>query len=304
VATPNWALAAKKRRLTERARILTEIRAFFVADNFLEVETPYHIPSNAPEPYIDPQPCGNWALHTSPELCMKRLLAAGYERIFQLCHCWRAEEHGSKHLPEFTMLEWYRSNCDYRQLMQDCENLLTVLAANKNITYQGQQIDITPPFEQLTLKQAFINYAPLSLQQAINNNCFEEIYDRHVEPKLGNTKPTIIYDFPVSMASLAQVKKGDPLHAERFELYVAGLELANAFSELTDPEEQRRRFNADEQQRRSAGKAPYPLPEPFLRELDNMPPSSGIALGIDRLVMLLTDADDIQQVVTFCPQDL
>lgn len=301
---PNWSLMAKRQRLTSRARILAEIRAFFVSNEFLEVETPQRIPANAPELYIDPLPSEHWVLHTSPELCMKRLLAAGYPLIFQLCHCWRNGERGSKHLPEFTLLEWYRSHSDYRQLMSDCEHLLARLVPSGILNYQGQQIDITPPFERITLAQAFQNYAPLSLHQAMEQNCFEEYYAQYVEPQLGRNKPTILYDFPAGMAALARLKPTEPQHAERFELYIAGVELGNAFSELSDANEQRQRFEKEEQLRRNNGKQPYPLPEPFLRELSNMPAAAGIALGIDRLVMLLTDAQTIDEVVAFTPEEL
>jgi lysyl-tRNA synthetase class 2 len=304
MADPNWGLAHKKTRLQTRARILSEIRAFFVAHDFLEVETPQRIPCNAPELYIDPQTSDTWALQTSPELCMKRLLAAGYSQIFQLCHCWRAAERGRKHLPEFTMLEWYRSNCDYQQLMVDCEQLINTLVPTQQLSYQGQHLDLSPPFEKITLEQAFTSYAPSSLAQALKDNCFEELYTEHVEPQLGRIKPSIIYDFPISMAALARPKADNPAYAERFELYVAGIEIANAFSELTDQQEQRQRFEHEEQQRRANGKQPYSLPEAFLHELANLPPAAGIALGVDRLIMLLTDADDIAQVVAFCPEDL
>lgn len=301
---PNWGLLAKKDRLTQRARILAEIRAFFVGENFLEVETPQRIPCNAPEQHINPQPCGDWVLHTSPELCMKRLLAAGYDKIFQLCHCWRADERGSRHLPEFTMLEWYRANSNYSQLMHDCENLLSSLVPSTQLRYNNHSIDLSAPFERITLEQAFAHYAPITLQQALDSNSFEEIYSAYVEPQLGIIKPTIIYDFPASMAALARVTADNPLIAERFELYIAGIEVANAFSELTDKIEQRQRFAAEEQQRRDGGLPPYPLPELFLAELEHMPPAAGIALGIDRLVMLLTGADDIRRVVAFTPEEL
>lgn len=304
MAAYNNGLASKQQRLIQRARILSEIRAFFVQHQFLEVETPHRIPCNAPELYIDPISSGDHSLHTSPELCMKRLLAAGYPRIFQLCHCWRSAERGQKHLPEFTMLEWYRAHSDYNELMLDCEGLIRSLVPTRKFIYQGQHIDLNASFERLTLKHAFSRYAPVSLQQAIESDRFEEHYSEHVEPQLGINKPTIIYDFPTSMAALARIKDNDPLHAERFELYIAGVEIANAFSELTDTEEQRLRFTDEEQQRRNLGKPPTELPEPFLTELSAMPPAAGIALGIDRLVMLLTDASAIDQVVAFCPEDL
>jgi len=304
MAVINPVLAAKQQRLIQRARILTEIRAFFIQHQFLEVETPQRIPCNAPELYIDPIASENHSLQTSPELCMKRLLAAGYQRIFQLCHCWRDGERGNKHLPEFTMLEWYRSHSDYTQLMSDCEDLIGTLIPTGKLNYQGQRIDLDSSFERLSLKQAFNNYAPVSLPHAIATNSFEEHYSEYVEPQLGITKPTFIYDFPTSMAALARIKEDDPLHAERFELYIAGVEIANAFSELTDVAEQRHRFTSEEQQRRKLGKPARDLPEPFLNELSAMPPSAGIALGIDRLIMLLTDAESIDQVVAFCPEDL
>lgn len=304
MAEYNNGLASKQQRLIQRARILSEIRAFFTLDHFLEVETPQRIPCNAPELYIDPVASGDHSLHTSPELCMKRLLAAGYPRIFQICHCWRAAERGQKHLPEFTMLEWYRSHSDYTELMLDCEKLIRHLVPSATLVYQNQQIDLTTAFERLTLEQSFDRYAPVSLQQALADDCFEEHYCQYVEPQLGITKPTFIHDFPTSMAALARTKNNDPLHAERFELYIAGVEIANAFSELTDAEEQRQRFTVEEQQRRALGKQPSALPEPFLTELSLMPPSAGIALGIDRLIMLLTDADTIDKVVAFCPEDL
>lgn len=304
MATYNNGLASKQQRLIQRARILSEIRAFFVQHQFLEVETPHRIPCNAPELYIDPIPSGDHYLHTSPELCMKRLLAAGYPLIFQLCHCWRSAERGQKHLPEFTMLEWYRSNSDYTKLMTDCEGLIRHLVPSKTLHYQGEMIDLTAPFERLTLEHAFSLHAPVTLQHAIDSDCFEEHYSQYVEPQLGTTKPTIIYDFPISMAALARIKEDDPQYAERFELYIAGVEIANAFSELTDADEQRQRFTLEEQQRRNLGKPPTELPEPFLNELAAMPLSAGIALGIDRLVMLLTNANAIDEVVAFCPEDL
>ncbi|MBN2645089.1 MAG: EF-P lysine aminoacylase GenX [Desulfuromonadaceae bacterium] len=298
------ALEQKRSRLQARARIFNEIRAFFTCRDFLEVETPHRIPSNAPELHIDAQPSGEQVLHTSPELCMKRLLAAGYPRLFQICHCWRSAERGARHLPEFTLLEWYRAHSDYHSLMDDCERLLTRLIPDTQLHYQGQTIDLTPPFERLTLAEAFARYAPLSLEQALATDQFEELYSDQVEPDLGRGKPTILYGFPASMAALARCCPINPHQAERFELYIAGLELANAFSELTDAAEQRQRFEAEEALRRAQGKPGYPLPEAFLRDLAHMPPAAGIALGLDRLVMLLTDATTIDQVVAFTPEDL
>ncbi|WP_316348934.1 EF-P lysine aminoacylase EpmA [Desulfuromonas acetoxidans] len=304
MSDPNWGLLKKKHRLNERARMMQTIRAFFVAQEFLEVDTPYRIPCNAPEAHIDPVTSGEQVLHTSPELCMKRLLAAGYERIFQLCHCWRAEERGQRHLNEFTMLEWYRAESDYTDLMNDCEQLLRALCPQETLSYQGASITLQDPFERLTLSAAFDRYAPMSLTEAIDNTCFDKIYTQHIEPNLGRHQPTFITHYPADMAALARLCPEDPDHAERFELYIAGMELANAFSELNDPAEQRQRFVAEQALREQMGKAPSPLPEPFLQELEHLPPSAGIALGIDRLAMLLTDSTTIDEVVAFTPEML
>ena len=301
---PNWGLLKKKHRLNERARMMLTIRAFFVENGFLEVDTPYRIPCNAPEAHIDPVTSSDQVLHTSPELCMKRLLAAGYERIFQLCHCWRADERGTRHLSEFTMLEWYRSHADYTDLMDDCEQLLRALCPVRTLSYQGTSISLYEPFERLQLAEAFKRYAPMTFAEAIAKECFDEIYTQHIEPNLGQQRPTFITHFPAEMAALARLCPEDPDYAERFELYIAGMELANAFSELNDPLEQRQRFVAEQALREQMGKAPSFLPEPFLQELEHLPPSAGIALGIDRLIMILTDSATIDEVVAFTPEML
>jgi elongation factor P--(R)-beta-lysine ligase len=298
----NWALAAKRPRLEQRARIVQTIRSFFVMENYLEVETPHRVPGNAPEAYIDAIPCDGWFLHTSPELCMKRLLAAGYPRLFQICRCWRAGERGRRHLPEFAMLEWYIADYDYHYLMTECEALLKVLVPHGLLSYQGQSIDLAPPWERLTVAEAFERYGSLPLAEALATDRFDEIIALEIEPRLGLTRPTFLIEYPGELAALARRHPHRPGVAERFELYIAGLELANAFSELTDPVEQRRRFIAEEAIRQGAGKAPYPVPEKFLRELAAMPEAAGIALGLDRLVMLLTDSETIDEVVAFTPE--
>ncbi|ABA89729.1 translation elongation factor P-lysine lysyltransferase [Syntrophotalea carbinolica DSM 2380] len=298
----NWTLAKKRTRLEQRARIVQTIRSFFVGRDFLEVETPHRIPGNAPEAHIDAVQSDDWFLHTSPELCMKRLLAAGYPQLFQLCRCWRAAERGSRHLPEFTMLEWYAAGCDYHTLMEQCESLLATLLPGGNLTYRGQTIDLTPPWERLTVDEAFDRYGSLSLRQALDEDRFDEIISFEIEPRLGIGKPTFLMEYPAELAALARRHPERPHVAERFELYIAGLELANAFSELTDPVEQRGRFVAEEAMRRDTGKPPYPSPEKFLRELEAMPEAAGIALGVDRLVMLITGAETIDEIVAFTPE--
>ena len=301
---PNWALARKRQTLTERARIIQQIRNFFIHRGYLEVETPHRIPANAPEAHIDIVASGPWALHTSPELAMKRLLAAGYEQLFQLCRVWREGERGQNHLPEFTLLEWYRAGVDYHALMTECMELFFVLVPEGRLSRQGRMIDLSMPWQRLTVSEAFSRYASISLQSALTADSFEEVLTGEVEPHLGRHQPTFLIEYPTSLAALARTKPGEPLVAERFELYIDGLEVANAFSELTDPHEQRSRFEAAEETRRASGKMPYPLPEKFLAELITMPEAAGIALGLDRLIMLLTDSNNINDVVAFTPDDL
>jgi lysyl-tRNA synthetase class 2 len=285
-----------KRNLELRARVLQGIRAFFVARGFLEVETPHRIPANAPEPHIDAVPSGDWYLHTSPELAMKRLLAAGYSRIFQVCRCWREGERGKRHLSEFTMLEWYRACADYRALMEDCEELLGFL---------GFAGGAQPPWPRVSVAEAFRRWAGTAPEKALEAGTFDELVAFRIEPGLAALEtPVFLVDYPAACAALARKKPGRPELAERFELYAGGLELANGFSELTDPAEQRARFEADREARRRSGRDPYPVPEPFLRDLARMPPSAGIALGVDRLVMLLTGAEAIDEVVAFTPEEL
>jgi len=300
----NWALARKRQVLEARALIIQDIRTFFINRGYLETETPHRIPANAPEPHIDAVDSGAWALHTSPELAMKRLLAAGYEQLFQICRVWRDSERGQYHLPEFTLLEWYRSEVDYHALMTECMELLFVLVPAGKLSRQGRTIDLAMPWPQLTVSEAFARYASMTIDEALAAACFEETLTSEVEPHLGKERPVFLTEYPASLAALARAKPGAPQLAERFELYIDGLELANAFSELTDPREQRRRFEADEELRRAGGKRPYPLPEKFLTELAVMPEAAGIALGLDRLIMLLTDAEKIDDVVAFTPDEL
>ncbi len=304
----NWQLAARRNALYQRARIIQAIRLFFTDQGYLEAETPHRIPAPAPESHIDAVPSGKWFLHPSPELCMKRMVAAGYEKIFQICRCWREGERGSQHLPEFTLLEWYRAGIDYRALMEECEGLLRTVAGKvgpgQKVIYKGREIDLTEPWERISVEEAFDRYAQISAKEALERDLFDEAIVCHIEPRLGTQKPTFIYDFPAGRGSLARLKKENPALAERFELYVGGLEIANAFSELTDAEEQRKRFGIEEDIRRSLGKPPYPLPDRFLDELENMPQAAGIALGVDRLVMVLLDAEKIDEVVAFTPEEL
>jgi elongation factor P--(R)-beta-lysine ligase len=300
----NWALARRRAALEQRGAIFDRIRGFFKEKGYLEVETPFRIPAPAPEAQIDAIPSAGWFLQTSPELCMKRMLAAGYDRIFQICRCWREGERGARHLSEFTMLEWYRSGADYLDLMDETEALVLAAAAAPRLSYRGHSVELAAPWERITVAEAFRRYAGTTPDQALADGSFDEIMVERIEPNLGLTRPCFIYEYPACCGALARLKEGDPSLAERFELYIGGLEIANAFSELTDPGEQRARFAAEARERDALGKSPYPVPEKFLRSLEALPPSAGIALGLDRLVMVLLDAAAIDEVVAFTTEEL
>jgi lysyl-tRNA synthetase class 2 len=291
-----------------RARIVDALRSFLSGEGFLEVQTPLMISAPAPEPYIDafavPQGRGRPDLYLipSPELHLKRLVSDGIERVFQLGPVFRKGERGRHHLPEFTMLEWYRTGADYLGLMADCEAMMQVAARavglqGSFLRYGGHQIDIAPPYVRITVESAFEQYAGWRPGPNPDAERFNADLVARVEPNLPHNRPVFLLDFPASCASLARLKASDPAVAERVEWYVAGLELANGFSELTDPEEQEARFRKEAGRRRELGLAEYPFPQEFILSLRDLPPCAGMALGIDRLVMLLTDAPEIDDVV-------
>jgi elongation factor P--(R)-beta-lysine ligase len=296
------------RNLKIRARVVQAARAFFIEKGYLEIETPCRIPAPAPEEHIDAQISGNWYLHTSPELCMKRLLASGYSHIFQICKCFRQNERGRKHLPELTMLEWYTSGTDYFDMMAQTEELLGYVAKNiksgSHLVYQGNKIDLKKPWPRISVAEAFEKFTSTTLEKALSKDLFDELMTSEIEPNLGRKRPVFLCDYPASFAPLAMVKPGNPSLAQRFELYIAGLELCNAYTELTDPEEQRTRFEIERNKRHGLGKGVYPMPEKFLESLKFMPAASGNALGIDRLVMLFADTTKIDDVVAFTPEEL
>jgi lysyl-tRNA synthetase class 2 len=305
---PNFSQQLIRLDLEQRAEILRLIRAFFRSHGYLEVETPVRIPAPLPEAHIEAIPSGGWVLQPSPEICMKRLLAAGYTKIFQICKCFRQAERGRRHLPEMSMLEWYAAGQTYIDLMACCEELILYIAhglgAGNTIAYQGQRVDLTLPCDRLTVSEAFVRYGALTVQAALAQGRFDEIMALAIEPNLGRNRPIYLVDYPAEKASLARLKPDEPAVAERFELYIAGMELCNGFSELNDAAEQRRRFEAEQDLMRAAGKPVYPLPEKFLAALADLPPCAGNALGIDRLVMLFCDAAEIDEVVAFTPEQL
>ena len=274
---------ANRENLETRARVLRTIRAFFDERGFVEVETPVRIPAPAPEPHIDCPASGDWFLRASPELQMKKLLAAGLPRIYQIGPCFREGERGRRHAPEFTMLEWYRAEADYTDIARDMEALV------------GEVLRLDRPFARLTVREAYRRWAgwdPVSEWEA---DRFDFDMATKIEPNLPKT-PLFLTDYPAPAASLSRLKADDPRVAERWELYVDGMELANAFTELTDAAEQRRRFEAAREERRVLGEADYPLDEEFLDMLARMPPAGGVALGVDRLVMLACGTSSITDV--------
>ena len=289
--------------LKKRSLVMELTRDFFRSKGFFEVETPIRCPSVIPEAHIDPVRSGDAYLQASPELCMKRLLARGADKIFQICKCFRKGERGRRHLPELTLLEWYAVHQTYEDLMDQCQGLLRHIAQGMGtpgrLIYQGASLDLSQAFERIPVAGAFERFADLSLSQALDAGRFDEIISFDIEPHLGVSRPCFLYDYPISMASLSAPHPEKKDVAQRFEMYAAGIELANGFTELTDPALQRKRFEAENEIRISQGKTELPMPETFLSDLALMPPAAGIALGMDRLVMLFCDASDVEQVVAF-----
>lgn len=291
-----------------RSRVLNVIRTFFLERGFIEVETPVRLPTPALELNIDAEPTGAGFLRTSPELHMKRLLAAGYERLFQMGPCFRQGERGTLHHPEYTMLEWYRANADYLDILRDTEALIAAVRATiQPVPPRPPTPDpFSPPpaprpaFLCLTIREAFLKYAGWDPVAAYEAERFERDLVAKVEPALPHGRPVILIDYPADAAALSRRKPGNPALAERWELYMDGVEIANAFSELTDAKEQRARFETWATERKTAGRQVYPLDEDFLAALTaGMPPSGGIALGVDRLVMVLAGRRSLDDVIAF-----
>lgn len=323
--------AAKRANLLVRARVLQAIRSFFVGARFLEVETPALVHAPGQEAHLllfettfkgqTNLPC---CLISSPEHHMKRLLGAGCERIFQLSRSFRNGERSEVHNPEFTLLEWYRAYASYEEIMVDVEHLVAsvclAVRGTTRIEYQGRSLDLTPPWERLRVQEAFGRFAGVDLKLGssteefylqVRDHCpsvdtrdtWEEIFFKvfleKVEPAMAAGRPVLLKDYPASMAALAKVVAGEQV-AERVEAYVGGLELANGFTELNDPLEQRRRFMVEREKRTAQGYPLHPLDEGFLQMLElGMPPAGGMALGVDRLVMLLADVPRIDEIIAF-----
>lgn len=298
------------RALEARARIVDATRAWFRAEGFLEVDTPLLVSSPGTEVHLDPVAATltpapgaereqRWLI-TSPEHAMKRLLSAGAPPIFSVCKVFRDGERGAHHRPEFTMLEWYRPWADYTALMDDCERLVCALAGGTRLSFRGRTLDLTPPWPRVRFYDALRERAGLVEPERLDPDALMQAFVDHVEPTLGAARPELVIEWPIAFASLARAAPHDPRVAERFELFAGGLELGNAFGELTDAAEQRRRCAEDNAERAAVGRPTLPLDEPFIAALaEGMPPSAGIAVGLDRVVMLLTDAPSIDAVLAF-----
>ena len=291
-----------RKRLHLRAAFFQAIRSFFQEQGFLEVDTPIRQPLVIPEQNIVPVPSGTHFLQSSPELYMKRLLASGCEQIFQICRCFRQGERGRLHLEEFVMLEWYRLDADYMNLMEDCERLFAFLQSEMTACSFPVRLDL--PWQRLTVEEAFQQYCSISARHALEQDQFDQLLVEDVEPNLGQATPTFLYDYPLELASLARQKADQSDVAERFELYVSGVELANGFSELTDPDQQRSRFEEEYARMDVTPHGQRKMPELFLKDLDQIDRAAGIAMGLDRLFMLLLGCAHIDEVVAFSAADM
>lgn len=284
--------------LEGRAKIARAVRAWFEAEGFMEAEPAALAASPGAEVHVDAFESAGRYLHTSPEFAMKKLLAAGEQRIFFLGKCWRRGETGPLHAEEFTMLEWYRAGAPYEQVMDDCVTLARVAAKAAGadaLRWRGRSCDPFTAAERITVRDAFAELSPEPMPSG--GDAFSAAIVKHVEPHLGDGAITLLTEYPISEAALARRCPHDSGVAERFEMYACGVELANGFGELTDPVEQRARLiEAMDEKEKRYGKR-WPLDEDFLAALAHMPPASGVALGFDRLVMLATGARHINDVL-------
>jgi lysyl-tRNA synthetase class 2 len=297
-------LAAKRPALECRARLLASIRSFFTIRGFLEVETPVRVETPALELHIDAEPAGSAWLRTSPELHMKRLVAAGYSRVFQLGPCFRMGERGRLHNPEYTMLEWYRTGADSRGILEDTQALLRQAVRDTlggdTIPARRGPVAVGGEWAMITVSEAFTRFAGWDPVEGYDEDRFELDLMSKVEPALPMDRPCVLTGYPAAAAALARLDPADPRVAERWELYVGGVELANAYTELTDVGEQERRFRECAEARGKLGKPVYPMDGDFLSALrEGMPSCGGAALGVDRLAMLLAGADSLDAVMAF-----
>jgi lysyl-tRNA synthetase class 2 len=328
--------SARRPFLLARNAVTRAVRGWFEVEDFIEVEAAALQVSPGNEAHLHGfatdmiGPGGEVErlyLHTSPEFACKKLLAAGERKIFDFARVWRNRERGALHHPEFTLLEWYRAEAPYEALMRDCAELLALAARTtgvKAFAWRGRTMDPFAEPERLTVADAFDRFADLDLLATLNRDgstdrealasaaravgvrvadddtwadVFSRVMVERIEPRLGLDRATVLCEYPAAEAALARLSSRDPRVAERFELYACGVELANAFAELTDPVEQRRRFESEMAEKARVYGERYPIDEDFLAALPHMPPACGAALGFDRLAMLATGATRIEQVL-------
>lgn len=324
----------------KRAYIKDLIREFFKKEGFLEAQTPILVKHAGMEPYLSPislyfkddqKRKFKGFLITSPEYSLKKMLAAGFDKIFEITKAFRQEESfGGYHNIEFTILEWYRTNADYFKIMEDTERLINFLTKKlfkkDFFIYKNLKIDVSLPFKRLSLKEAFLNFANIDLDKTKSlkyfkkkvlekgykllkkvdqNDLFYLIFLNEIEPKLDKTKPIFLYDYPIYQGALAKKKNDNPFYVERFELFIGGLEIANAFSELLDYKEQYQRLKKEQQLRKKLKKEFIEIDKDFINALKSgIKPTGGIALGVDRLEMLLLNISDINDLLMFPDRDL
>ncbi|MFA6486065.1 MAG: EF-P lysine aminoacylase EpmA [Candidatus Magasanikbacteria bacterium] len=320
-----------KKIFDDRIQVVRLIREWFWGQDFLEVNTMAGVASADQEPHLSPiavtyhdeaNQARPYFLQTSPEYAMKKLLAAGYEKIFQICPCWRDyEESGRTHNTEFTMIEWYRAPGKYEQVMEDIEKLFQFVGEKmkkKIVEFDGVATNIALPFERVPVRDLWQKYVEVNLDEYLDvnklrelvvdlgytasasddfNDLFYKIFLNKIERHLGGERATIVSEYPIQMAALARPCAHDSRYSERFELYVCGLELANAFGELTDSEAQARRFEAEKIERIRAGKVSIPIDKELINALKSLSSASGIALGVDRMAMLFSGAKNINEVM-------
>ncbi len=317
---------SKPEILKKRAQILRETRRFFDERGYTEIEAPLAVLCPGLELHLDafelaPKFAGGARrhLHTSPEYALKKLLGQGMDKIYSLGPCFRDEPMSSTHSPEFTMLEWYEVGLSLQGLIDQTAELIGTLAqkvaGSDQVIWRGKPFSLKPPFEQLTVQEAFLRYAGVDPFELTNTDdlrnaakahgvavptdspvfedVFFQIFLNAVEPHLGVEKPTFLTAWPKNQAALARIDPENPKTALRFELYAGGIELCNAFDELCDPVEQRARFEAEQNERREMDRPIYPIDERLLEALSHMKQTSGIAIGFDRLVMLLTGVEEM-----------
>jgi len=324
----------------KKAKIKDLIREFFKEKGFLEAETPILVKYAGMEPYLSPfslkfKDEKNKTYHgfliTSPEYSLKKMLSSGFEKLFEITKAFRQEESfGGLHNPEFSILEWYRTNANYKDIMRDTEKLINFLAKklyNKNyFYYQDLKIDVSLPFKRMSLKQVFKKYSNLDLDKTFSldyfkkimkakgykiekgmdkNDLFYLVFLNEIEPNLDKTKPIFLYDYPIYQGALAKRKKNNHYYVERFELFIGGMEIANAFSELLDYKEQLKRLKEEQKLRKKLNKEFIEIDKDFIKALKSgISKTGGIALGIDRLEMLLLNIKDINDLLMFPAKDL